>query len=121
MDEQTKQEIERLLMEQVEINRRNQMDSLCDILHIDKSDEWIQEQYDSITKFMSDNTEAFSTVASTYVLADAQDPKFILVIKFNGLEDTLARLTKFFLIMGYLKGRVEQEKLDKIESIWKED
>ena len=116
MDEETKKEIERLLLEQVEIDKEVEMaegkDSYLKQLEIDRPEEWVDKATEEMKTFFQGKQDMFKHMTVTF-LAKHSPNVLALFAGAPGLGGDVMDLQKLFLYVGYLKGLEQGENGSK--------
>ena len=113
MDEATKKEITRLLLEQVEIDKEVEMDKdkpkdYMEALEIDRPDDWMDTATEEIKEFFKGKQNLFEHMTMSFVMKNS--PKVLAL--FAGIPDLgndVMSLQKLFFYVGYLKGLEQGE------------
>lgn len=91
--------------------------TILQIFGVNKEDEWIDRQDTETVELLNKNIDPLDTFISQ-LLQDRNFIAFGIVVKLNGLEKQLQFILQKFFQLGYMTGKVEQEQLDKLESIF---
>ena len=91
--------------------------NILQTLGIEKGDEWLDKQCVETLDLLNKNL-----VPLNQFLIEALQEKnfltFIVATKLNRFEDAVQLIIGMFFQLGYMRGKVEQEIQDKLESIW---
>lgn len=95
-------------------------ETVLQALGIEKPDEWVVTQHDTCSKKMDEDSNLLSDIVNQYLKESGNVP-FALVINLNRQEGTLVGLTKLFYLIGFMRGKIEQEEIDGLGELFKEE
>ena len=127
MNEDTKKEIERLLLEQVEIDKEvemageeNKPNNYLEALEIDRPERWVEEASGEVKNFFEEKMEMFKHMTVSFLMKHSPS----VLALFAGVPDLggdVLDLQRLFFCVGYLKGLEQGEargkKSKEIESL----
>ena len=88
-----------------------------ELLGIDKPDEWVTEQWGICSKVLEEDSDLYSILLNKFLM-DSGQLQFLIVSKLNNMEEGLSRGTKLFYTIGYVAGKLDQEKIGVLEKLW---
>lgn len=114
MDEETKKEITRLLLQQVEIDKEVGMaeekkpESYFEVLEIDRSDKWLEDASEEIKNFFKGKEDMFKSMTIHFLMKHSPN----VLALFAGVPELggdILDLQQLFFYVGYLKGLEQGE------------
>lgn len=89
---------------------------LTALIGADKSDEWIIQSNDACVALLNDNLDTLTTILANYASMTGHVRLPILVAQ-HGLEKEFTKTASIFCLIGYMAGRVKQEKEEQIRRL----
>ncbi len=99
------------------MNTEHEGKSFAEHLGIDKPEGWVSEQWDVCQEALGKDGEIFSALLNKFLLESGQI-KFLMVTKLNNGEESLSRVTRLFYAMGYMRGKIAEEKDGELDKLW---
>lgn len=98
--------------------RGNEEQTFAQSLGINKSPDWVANQFYEVDQFIRDNYTIFGNLMGRFCENEGREGmRFTLVLSANNCVEFLIRLTNLFYAIGFMKGKVAQEEISNLEKL----